>query len=66
MNDCGCQDALRNGEQLKVIKENSAMIWPFIRKIMFLGMCEVKAMGSSAHGQQMTTVSSVLPDDIDL
>lgn len=26
MNDYGCQDDLRNGEQLKVIKENSAMI----------------------------------------
>lgn len=25
MNDYGCRDDLRNGEQLKVIKENSAI-----------------------------------------
>ena len=72
MDDCGCQGEDRSitekmGSSWKSSKKTLPWLWSSFRKMRFLVMqmtWAAKAMGSSAHRQQMTTWSSELPGDM--
>lgn len=71
MDDCGCQGEDQSitekmGSSWKSSKKTMLWLWSLFRKMRFsvMQMTRVaKAMGSSAHRQQMTTPSSELPGD---